>query len=519
VKLEELQTMTREQLETVFSQRKQSWVRKGRKIDRTALIRALIYAIRDHYQNSAEARVEAVLEDKRGCREVWYNVVKAVVLKADPDWVNNAEKGRKGGPADIFEKILADEVDKTKLTYSDLGILDYRTMRRICEEIVHASCWRNVILFVEKDSAAIHLIPLAEFLNITLISGGGWSHKAGVEAALNELKARRITEVIVLGLTDYDNYGDAIFEQFLALCERKYGFRIKEHRQIGVFPEHVSAERIEISRYPLKRNSKCSVLGLHNQKKQFDAEEWLQEKGLPDESGEKRFGLEIEAVSGQDNGHQILREIVVTEILKVIDEEDRIHEITAQVWKKAPLEAIKDIFYAIDRQAQLTDEEILTPHRLPTKFLTYVQLTNEWSIVEAERKEELGDLDETIRERTEALERLKAEKEERELPYENRKRNLAENYWHSRSLMAQTLYKWYQKNKDQFPRKNYALGYPSGCLLEAVKKQWSLDQFLKALENPDIDKDIKDVLISNFRERLADGTISKTVSNILKEQR
>jgi hypothetical protein len=504
--------MTGEQLRSTFSQAKGRW--KGREIDRSALIKALIYAWKDHFQNSAE--IQFVGEDKRGCRELWY-VIKPVVAAADPEWINSPEKGKKGGPPDYFESILAKEIENTGLLYSDLGVLDYRTMRRIWEDCKRANCWSNVVLFVEKDSVAIHLIVLAKLLNVTLISGAGWAHKAGVEATMDELTAKGIKSIVVFGLTDYDNFGFAIFERFLRTCEKKYGLEIIEHHRIGVNPKHLSAERIKVAKYPLKRNVKCTFIGVHDKEVCCDSEVWLKKYGLPDEHGEKRFGLEIEAVSGQDNGHQIIREIVAQEILGFLQEQDRINEITGEKWARAPFEAIKSFIYAIDRQENVTDEAILGTLKFPSTFMTHSTFSERfWQIDDAE-KAETADTDEEIAVLKEKLEQLQNKRKDIANPYYSQKSDLLENYLKSRDLIAHALYLYHQDNVSQYPRENFSLGFPPGCVLEAVRKGLTLEEFLKPVEDPRIDKPIQDALISDFSKSMADGTIGQIVSDIFNK--
>jgi hypothetical protein len=132
-------------------------------------------------------------------------------------------------------------------------------MRELYEAVDHAKCWQNIILFVENDSAYVHLRVLAKLLNITLISGGGWSHAAGIEAMLRELKEKGITDVVVFAVTDFDPFGFAIFQEFISKCET-LGLHIigKPHR-IGINPEHATPEILQIQKYPIKKGRKLTV--------------------------------------------------------------------------------------------------------------------------------------------------------------------------------------------------------------------------------------------------------------------
>ena len=171
--LAQLSAMTRQDFTAVFPQKNAHWRHRGYLVDAKAVMTNLILATRDLHWS---------LSDERGCREVWYNPVKPILLRA---------VGMRANKYILpFEGLLSRMVKDGLLTYADLGILDFRTMRKIYEDIERAQCWKNIILFVEKDGAYVHLKPLQALFNISLISGAGWSNTAGIERTLRDLASK-----------------------------------------------------------------------------------------------------------------------------------------------------------------------------------------------------------------------------------------------------------------------------------------------------------------------------------------
>jgi len=169
--------------------------------------------------------------------------MKPILLKAV------GERAENYSPA--FEKILSELVKEGVITYAQLGILDFRTMRELFEANEQAQCWKNILLFVEKDSAYVHLTPLTNLFNINILSGHGWSSTASIERMLRDLLNKGVTEVVVFTLTDYDPFGFAIDKEFVDKCETM-GLYVTEHHRIGINIEHATPEILDIQKYPVK---------------------------------------------------------------------------------------------------------------------------------------------------------------------------------------------------------------------------------------------------------------------------
>ncbi len=306
--LDQLGAMVREDFIHHFPQTSQRWIDKGYLVNASKLMKALIFAT---------AKLDWDLDDSRGPREVWYNPIKPIMMRALGLRANHND-----GP---FDRILSTLVKKGKLSYADLGIVDFRTMRETYEQTTYGECWNNILLFVEKDSAYIHLLPLKRLLNITIMSGAGWSNTSGIEAQLVELQERGVTEIEVFTVTDYDPFGFAIDREFVDKCDMM-GFDVSFHKRIGIDVEHTTPELLDVQKYPIEPNKKLTVNGIS-----FSSNEWLAEKGI-----EGQYGIEIEAISGQLGGHQKLREIVLEELLEYLSEYDRIWEITENYWDGMP---------------------------------------------------------------------------------------------------------------------------------------------------------------------------------------
>lgn len=491
-----LQSMSRQQLEQAFPQRRPKW-RAIYRIDLSALLKACILAIKE---------LHLPILDDSGCRERWYNPIKAILLVADPERVN---KSSKHGYMAIFEHILSVMVREGTVTYADLGINDFRTMKHLFSEVQSAMCWTDVLLFVEKDAAYVHLKPLSEFFNINIISGGGWAHTAGLERLLRELKQKGIDEVVVFTIGDYDPFGFAIGTEFVNTCET-LGLYVKEYHRVGINPEHATPEILDVQKYPIERGRKLHVGDVC-----FNADKWLEEHGIADDGtiGHGSYGLEIEAVSGQPGGHQFLREIVATELLKYLKETDRIEELTAKGWQEAPLHAIGNFMYSID-QTWPEEKEITTlPTELPSEFLTHKEYNERYSNIEDERETATEDISSEISDVEDQLGNLETEKEDIEQPFESRQTDLAHDYNCSAKLVMHTLYQYWQDNRDKWPREKYSLGYPEGSILEAVKQQTSIHGFSEHLDL----HEIHDNLIAAFNEIVKNGEFSDLLKKVWED--
>lgn len=485
--LAQLQAMTRAELEAAFPMKHNVWVARGYKVDIQALLRSCILAVKElHYP----------ITDNTACRERWYNPIKAIVLMADPERVN---KPLKHGYMATFEAVLSKMVKAGEVTYSDLGINDYRTMKETFNhQVEKAKCWKDILLFVEKDSAYVHLESLTRLFNINIISGGGWAHSAGVERHLRELREKGIEEVVVFTVTDYDPFGMAIQTEFVSTCG-KLGLEVKEHYRIGINKEHATPEILDVQKYPIKKGRKLSVNGVS-----FNSDEWLQQYGI-----EGEYGLEIEAISGQPGGHQLLREIVAKELLKYLEENDRVEELTARGWKEAPLHAIANFINSIDNSWPEEKEITTLPTELPQEFLTYKEYGERASNIEAEKESATEDIDGEISDLEDQMSDLETQKEDIEQPFDSRLGDLASDYLCSARLVMYSLYRYYSENRDKWPREKYSLGYPAGCILEAVKQQASAQGFEEHLDLHEIHDD----LINAFHEIIKNGEFG----NVLKK--
>lgn len=481
--------MTHEDFIRFFPQKRPKWVRRGYKVDAKALMRAVILAAKgEHWTVTGE----------RGCREVWYNPTKPILFEAVGERANKYMLA--------FEQLLSSMVKEGILTYLDLGILEFRTLRELYESIEKAECWKNILLFVEKDGAYVHLKPLQSLFNITIMSGHGWSNTSGIERMLRELAEKGIIEIVVFTLTDYDPFGFAIAQEFVDKCET-LGLYVSEHHRIGINVEHATPEILDVQKYPIKPGKRLSVNGVR-----FDSDRWLAEYGI-----DRTYGLEIEAVSAQPGGHQFLREIVAKELLKYLTETDRVEEITKTAWENAPFNTITSLMYQIDNQ--YTDRQNIEyalanatfPASHPEEYLNYEDYRNRYEPIRDEMTEETYGIQEEIEDLEEQLAELEGQKAVMEQPYRKQLDRLSHNYSLSRRILIYCLYKYYEQNKEKWPRDHYPLGFPEGCIVKAVEEQKDLAAFIKQVDDGKIIRDIQTVL----KDALTNGEIQRLISEVL----
>jgi hypothetical protein len=486
--LAQLQAMNADELIAAFPQKNERWIKKGYLVDFTGLLETIILGVKAlHYP----------LTENRGCREVWYNPVKSILLKVERDRIEDPKTDYMA----TFDRKLSDMVKNGVLTYADLGVNDFRTLKETFDEAQKkAQCWSNILLFVEKDSAYVHLIPLKKLFNINIISGGGWSHTAGIERQLRELRGKGISEVYNFNLTDYDPFGFAIDHEFVGKCE-VLGLHVAEHQRIGINVEHATPEILDQQKYPIKRGKHLSVNGVS-----FNSDEWLKKSGI-----DGAYGLEIEAISAQPGGHQHLRYIVAQELLKYLHESDRIEEITTQAWKDAPFQALQALMYSVD-ECETTPETIGPPIVLPTEYISRRDCDRIVAHILEQRDNETVDIRIEIAELEEQLDKLRQEKTKIEEPHQKRLNAVKGEYWASRHLLTYCLWQHYQKTKGQWHRENYDLGYPKGCLLDAVKQEQDLSSFLEQLDIVSLISDLK----NSYRDAMNNGAIAEMVEKILK---
>lgn len=424
-KLADLQHMARAELEAAFPQKNSSARAKGYKCDLKKLIVAIILAAKE---------LHLPLKGDSGVRELWYNPVKPILLVVDFERVDKKSHMWEA----IFDSILSKMVKAKRLTYADLGVSDFRTMRDTYEQIDKALCWSHVLLFPEKDQAYVHLVPVKKLLNCNMISGGGWSHTAGIEVQIRDLLAKGITWVDVYTFTDYDPFGDAISEEFVSKCET-LGLHIKKHIRIGINSTDLAPEVLAVQKYRINPGRKLSFEGVS-----YNAAEWLEKKGITEDGkiGHGKYGLEIEAVSAQPGGHEKLREIVTKALLEHLKESDRIAEITQEAWEKVPFNALSHFMYSIDENEVNPKDLEGSPgaEDIPKQCLTIQQYHNLARPITNEKKEATEDIRVEIEDLEEQLDDLRTQKDEVEQPFNNQIKVLASRYLKSRRLVVYHLW-------------------------------------------------------------------------------
>jgi len=474
--------MTRENFIELFPQKHPKW-REHYLVDANALMKSVILAT---------SQLSWPLKEGRGCREFWYNPIKPILFKAIGERAENYGV--------VFEKLLSKMVKAGVVTYASLGILDFRTMREIFEANEQAQCWKNILLFVEKDSAYVHLTPLQNLFNINIMSGHGWSNTSGIERILRDLVNKGVSEVVIFTLTDYDPFGFAIDQEFVDKCE-SLGLYVSEHYRIGINVEHATPEILDVQKYPIKLGRRLSVNGVS-----FDSNRWLAKYGI-----DRRYGLEIEAISAQLNGHLQLRIIVAKELLKYLKETDRVEEITKPAWENAPLKAIAELMYQIDNSWPEPNEILQPPKELPTQYLTYAEYVKGYTPIKNSMDSETEGITEEITDLQDQLEELEFDRSKIEEPYREQLREIASNYVLSRHILSYCLHQYYQQNKEKWQRENYSLGYPKGCLVTAVEQQQDLATFIKQVDATEIIKDIQSVL----KDAMSNGEIQRLILDTL----
>lgn len=485
-------------------------------------------------------------DEARYVREFWYNPIKAIILRLFPE-VNQAHGNEKKYKQ--FDAALSALTEEHIITYRSLGLVDSRTLRELYEALDQANCWSNIILFVEKDSAYIHLRPLSDLLNITMLSGGGWSKTGAAEALIAKLDKDK--EYEVYGVSDHDPHGFGIGEEASEKL-KTLGLRINKYQRIGISPEQMSEEIRDSQKYPVKMTLNiapqwCEEHGLEGPYQtvyKTVTQDGVKRKVLVYE-GTKCYGLEIEAVSGQPGGPRLLREIILQELLEHLEEYDRIWELTEPIWNVMPrivlhhyLDAetyeywqenpvvdeltnyISPDDYHQNREtiADLKEEavgplrtdlyeaenELLTGERHRdenvaekyTDYQTEIQRLFEEHIrpLEDRRDEEI----EVIRERDNivvvswrnVVDSIEGQIWDVEAPFDKRESELETNYQKSRSLYAEAIFQWLKNNIQRYidlaPETEFlSFGMMKGCLLEALKDGESVRDLIHKVANWD----------------------------------
>lgn len=463
-RLEQKRDFTLEQLLNMSSKEYRLFFRKGKTLNKRALLRAIIYA---------SAKKEWGLSEERGPREFWYNPIKPILYRAFRDYPERLETIDSD-----WNETLAKQVKETNLTYLDLGIIDYRTFREVYEQIDRAKGWNNIILFVEKDSAYVHLLPIKRLLNIIIMSGGGWSNKSGIEGMLNELKklsSKKRKKYILFSVTDFDPYGFTICEEFKGAA-KLFGLNITEHHRIGVFPEHFDASTIEVQKYPVKMNLKEAPL-------------WCEKHGIEGFKG-KVYGLEIEAISGQEGGHSKLRVIVLTELLKYLNENDLLDEIREPLWNNAPINAIEKTIFSDDWDVpeEGLSDEFLTPKKYNLKKVE----------IEEQKDEETKEVKELL--------------EELEAPFNEKIEKLDKKLNKSSSSVKSALERYYEIVKDdKWSKEKWSMNLPKGVIMKVMKEDGDIHTLIERASNNKLVDDICNILKAELKK----GTLNSIINELI----
>ncbi len=313
--LEYLQNLTQEQALVEFS--------KGEGINCRQLIANIIVA-----SQSIQWDEPTIV------REFWYNPIKPILLRLFPEVGNEYGNAKKYSQ---FNGILSELRKLHLITYKQLGLIDHSTRREHLQELEGGKCWSNIILFVEKEGAYMHLLPLKKLLNIHLLCGKGWSKTCVAEDFIDGLDISQ--EYKVFSVTDYDVYGYGIGDEAVEKLSI-LGLNVKSHLRIAIEPSQLPETVQESQKFPVKMNlnaslawcEKYGLTGPHTKRYLTKKKNGVEFKELVYE-GNKCYGLELEAITrSQSMGPKRFRETVFDALLEHLDEEDRIWEITEPLW-------------------------------------------------------------------------------------------------------------------------------------------------------------------------------------------
>lgn len=278
---------------------------------------------------------------ERSLREFWYYPFKALLYK----FHDYAEIKRRKLDKD-YSWYLGKLVKSGHLTYKDIGVVDTITKRKFYEQIEQGNCWSNIILFMEKDTAFPHLAPLKDLLNITLVSGGGYTNVSFIEVlAENIINNLQIDKPLkVYAVSDYDTDGFYIPEEFTEKLEL-LGLQVDTYERLGLDPSMYTPQEIESQKFVVPEPEKKRP------------KKWLRVHGLDGPVG-KVYGLELDAISAKPGGGQRIREIVLEGLLKHLKEEDRLDEIKKPFWDE-----VEDQYecYPIEEEFKKAHESVGTP--------------------------------------------------------------------------------------------------------------------------------------------------------------
>lgn len=141
--------------------------------------------------------------------------------------------------------VMSDLVLEGDITYDDLLIEDKERLMKIRS---WPSYYKDVIVFVEKNTIFRKVESVGELFDITFVSGKGQQATAAIEKMVSRLQNERSYKVVML--TDYDPSGEFIGHKFAVRCEQ-LGLKVEVIRA-GLQPEHVPAERHDLAKYIYK---------------------------------------------------------------------------------------------------------------------------------------------------------------------------------------------------------------------------------------------------------------------------
>jgi flagellar biosynthesis/type III secretory pathway protein FliH len=121
-------------------------------------------------------------------------------------------------------------------------------------------------------------------------------------------------------------------------------------------------------------------------------------------------------------------------------------------------------------------------------------------------------VDDEISDLEDQLSELEQQKEETEQPYQDQLEEIRRQYSMSRQLLTSALWLKYNEEKEKWTREKYDLGFPKGCLVQAIKEKKNLNAFQQQLSTKQIMLDIQ----SGLQEAIDNGSIEASIQRFLK---
>lgn len=250
-------------------------------------------------------------ENSQSLRGLWYSGVKQVYQNLYPerwgtDYYSESASRR-------FSQSLSEHtstlVKEGVLTYRDLNIVDDSRKREVVGTD-RVEC--DKILFVEKEAKYRQLLPIADVLGVSIVSGGGWQATALIEDLANVLDSDQSYSIFVL--TDFDPTGYQIADDFRRRA-RTLGIDIETVERVGIEPEQIPEETLEAEKFRVPVENDTD-------------REWLRDHGIEDDFGDPVFGLELEAIGERGSQAADFRRVVVEALEPHPDKDRRRHKDT-----------------------------------------------------------------------------------------------------------------------------------------------------------------------------------------------